>query len=185
MRRARRVVVPDLPPYGADCSVQFGFGWEDASHLWELVLTMSVRDAATSLHYHPWKSSGELWYVVDRVRYALVPPAPEMARRLALAAGAMLCGGFGAAVRQRLGRPLRAGGRVRVLSEFGDAEFAGVVWAVGGVFGVEWHRLDPPAEWDGVSPASSPRGRGVGWYGLVPPVTPDAQPRTAADPPGG
>jgi hypothetical protein len=142
---SRRLLLPTLPPADADGEqlAEFELCWDDALRLWKMVLAMSVRDAASSLHYHPWKPSGGLWYVVKRVRWALVPPPNVMARPLALAAGSLLSGRVGAVLRRRFGWPLRTSGWLRVDSEFGPATFAGVVWETGGVFGVEWHRLEP------------------------------------------
>ena len=47
--------------------------------LWGMVLLMSVRDRATSVHYHPWRGEGALFYVVDNTRYEMVPPPAEYA----------------------------------------------------------------------------------------------------------
>jgi len=45
--------------------------------LWGMVLTMALRDRATSVHYHPWRTDGRLTYVIEgRQRYEFIPP-PE------------------------------------------------------------------------------------------------------------
>ena len=147
------VRLPDLPaPAAADDPqlVEFGFAWADLCRLWELLLALAVRDGASSVHYHPWRADGHLSYVVAGARYAMVPPPPELARRVALAAGALACGTrLGAACRRWLGRPVRASGVVRLEGPAGPSEWAGVVWSAGSRVGVEWYRLDPaggPAE---------------------------------------
>lgn len=47
--------------------------------LWGVLLLMSVRDRATSVHYHPWRGDGALFYIVDDARYEMVPPPAEHA----------------------------------------------------------------------------------------------------------
>ncbi|HEX4608936.1 MAG TPA: hypothetical protein VH092_12085 [Urbifossiella sp.] len=146
--------LPDLPPSGEGGSmlVEFGLGRDESDRLWRMVLAMAVRDRALSVHYRPWRPpDGELCYLVSGVCYQLVPPPPALARQVAAAAGALVCGSrLGAATRRWLGWPLRAGGRVRLVGEYGVSEWAGVVWeigslpgAVGPLAGVDWYRLDP------------------------------------------
>lgn len=46
---------------------------------WGLVLLMSLRDRATSIHYHPWRGDSSLAYIVENTRYELLPPPAEYA----------------------------------------------------------------------------------------------------------
>ncbi|MGL6076230.1 MAG: KOW motif-containing protein [Fimbriiglobus sp.] len=142
MSKPRQLTLPSTSIFKPDGFVEFGFEWSDALLFWKVMLAITVRDKAMSFHFHPWKSSGELWYVIERERIGLTPPAPEMARMLALAAGALLTGSLGGLIRRRLNWPIRAGGQLWTDGEFGPAVFTGVVWAEGGIFGVDWHRLD-------------------------------------------
>ncbi|QJW95130.1 hypothetical protein [Frigoriglobus tundricola] len=52
---------------------------KEIQKLWGLVLLMAERDRATSVHYHPWRSDGRLIYIVEGLRYELVPPPDEHA----------------------------------------------------------------------------------------------------------
>ena len=138
------VPLPDLPTDDGLMLVEFGRDWDELCRMWRMVLAMAVRDGASSVHYHPWRADGHLSYLVAGVRYEMVPPHPELAHRVAAAAGALVCGSrLGAMSRRWLGWPSRAGGRVRLTGQSGESEWAGVVWAVGPLAGVEWFRLDP------------------------------------------
>ena len=137
------VQLPDLPTGDELMLVEFGLGWAELCRLWRMVLAMAVRDGASSVHYHPWRADGHLSYVVAGVRHALVPPPPELAHRVAAAAGALACGSrLGAAARRWLGWPHRAAGRIRLIGVSGESVWAGVVWSAGSLIGVEWYRLD-------------------------------------------
>jgi hypothetical protein len=127
--------------------VEFGAGsdWAALGRMWRMALAMAVRDGASSVHYHPWRADGHLSYIVSRTRYVLVQPPQELARRAAAAAGALACGGrLKTALRRWLGWPLRAAGNVRLVTGVATSDWAGVVWSVGSLCGVEWYRLDPP-----------------------------------------
>jgi hypothetical protein len=143
----KQLQLPELPqpcPDDARLLIEFGLDWPEHIRLWKMLLAMAVRDKATSLHYHPWRSDGHLSYIVEWQRYELVPPPFNLSRRLALAAGAMMCGNrLTAASRRWVGWPLRASGRLRCASTFGTSDWAGVVWSVGSLIGVEWYRLQP------------------------------------------
>lgn len=65
------------------CSVEFIPGDPNlpfaVRKFWGLVLMLALRDKASSIHYHPWRAEGALSYVVDNVRYEMVPPPAEFA----------------------------------------------------------------------------------------------------------
>jgi hypothetical protein len=45
-----------------------------ARTFWGLVLLLAVRDGARSLHYHPWREFGALYYIIGPAFYELLPP---------------------------------------------------------------------------------------------------------------
>jgi hypothetical protein len=146
MRVEKRVQLPDLSALMSENGgemVEFGSGWAELCRMWRMVMAMAVRDGASSVHYHPWRADGRLSYIVSGIRYELVPPPPAFAPRLIAGAGALICGSWlGAASRRWFGRPLRAEGRVRLVSGLAASDWAGVVWSIGSHAGVEWYRLD-------------------------------------------
>jgi hypothetical protein len=74
---------PATRPSGANGALLINFGEtvalpSEIRKLWGAVLTMAVRDRATSVHYHPWRTDGRLTYVIEgRQRYEFIPP-PEV-----------------------------------------------------------------------------------------------------------
>ncbi len=138
--------LPDFPNTTSDSDpvlVKLGFDWADLVRLWQMILALAIRDGAASLHYHPWRTDGHLSYIVDGVRYEMIPPPPELARQVATAAGSLICGNrVGAACRRWLGWPVTTVDRVQVVFRGTTTEWAGVVWSAGGVVGVEWFRTD-------------------------------------------
>jgi hypothetical protein len=128
--------------------VEFGLDWAEFGRFWRMVLAMAVRDRAASVYYHPWLAGWNLSYLVAGRLHALHPPPPEVARQVAAAAGALMCGSWlGAASRRWLGWPIRTMGQVQLIAASGSSEWAGVVWSVEKTIGVEWYRLDPPETW--------------------------------------
>lgn len=107
---------------------------------WGMVLCMSVRDRATSVQYHPWRKD-PLSYVVDNVRYEMVPPPIEFAAGVVEEARI--------AFTQRPGFFSRLFGRGRVscgtLSLIVGAPFVWdvVVWTTGERYGVEFFAVSP------------------------------------------
>jgi hypothetical protein len=111
---------------------------------WGPVLAMAVKDRASSVHYHPWRTDRMadfvLSYVILGTRYGLLRPPPEAAGRLLAEARGLICPG-------RL-RRLAAGrtvvGRVRLVGAGGTWEdWCGVCWSGGGLAGVEWNWVGP------------------------------------------
>lgn len=108
--------------------------------LWGMVLCMAVRDRATQVQYHPWRKD-PLSYVVDNVRYEMVPPPVEYAAGIVTEARL--------AFTQRPGFFARLFGRGRVscgtLSLIVGAPFVWdvVVWTIGERSGVEFFAVTP------------------------------------------
>jgi|GEM_PF-3705878 len=114
-----------------------------ARKLWGLILLMSVRDRATSIHYHPWRSEGTLTYIVDGTRYELVPPLTEYADTIVDTARSMfIAPGF---LSWLPGRALkRTACRTLSLDVGGCAIVWDVVcWSSGERRGIEFFRVTP------------------------------------------
>jgi hypothetical protein len=112
--------------------------------LWGMVLLLAVRDHAASVHYHPWRADDGLAYVVQGVRYALVPPPAELAGPVVAVARSLF-------TRRGRGRWLGRGssgpacGPVE-LDVWGHVfVWDAVVWSSGGREGVELFRIAPAA----------------------------------------
>jgi hypothetical protein len=117
--------------------------WCFARLIWRQVLEIAVRDRASSVHYHPWCNGSPLTYIVAGTRYEIVPPLDYLSRTLVLAAGAMLARTrAGVWSRRFLGWPIRASGLLRLSDNGRVTEWAGIVWAIRGLSGVEWNRVD-------------------------------------------
>jgi hypothetical protein len=60
-----------------------------ARKFWGLVLLLSVRDRATSVHFHSWRIDATLAYIVDNVWHEMVPPPTEYTGEIIGAARAL------------------------------------------------------------------------------------------------
>ncbi len=108
---------------------------------WGIVLLLAVRDRATSVQYHPWRGEGALSYVVDDIRYELVPPASEDTAEIVAAARALFTTPPGFLAR------LFGCGRVScgtvTLDANGPTVWDVVCWSSGERSGVEFFRVSP------------------------------------------
>lgn len=110
--------------------------------LWGMVLLMAVRDRATSVQYHPWRGAGALSYVVDNVRYEMVPPPTEYAVTAADAARSAFTESAGFFARL-LGRDRASCGTVRLNVGGNPIVWDAVWWSSGERSGVELFRVTP------------------------------------------
>ena len=127
--------------------------------LWGLVLLLAIRDAATSVHYHPWREDGGLAFVVANVRYAMVPPPADLAEPMVAVARSL----FTAADRGGLFPRLGLGGRsgpvcsTMELDVWGNVYFwDAVVWSSGPRAGVELFRIAPVVPEPPAAPGAAP-----------------------------
>ena len=110
---------------------------------WPEVLAMAVKDRASAVHYHPWRTDRladfVLSYVITGTRYGLIRPPAAAAGRLLAEARRLLCP-------SRV-RRLTAGrtvvGRLRLAGDAGVSEWCGICWTGAGLSGVEWQRVSP------------------------------------------
>lgn len=122
---------------------------------WGIVLLFAIRDRATSVQYHPWQGEGALSYVVDDIRYEMVPPEPEDTAELVAAARALFTTPPGP-LAGLFGRGRVSCGTV-TLDVNGPTVWDVVVWSSGERSGVELYRITPleePLVTENPSPAS-------------------------------
>lgn len=110
--------------------------------LWGMVLLMSVRDRATSVHYHPWRADGALCYIVDNVRYEMVPPPESWAHWCVETARTTFTEPAGFFARL-FGRGRVSCGTLRLEIATNPILWEVVVWSSGGRSGVEMYRVTP------------------------------------------
>ncbi|MGL6075278.1 MAG: hypothetical protein ACRC8S_14060 [Fimbriiglobus sp.] len=115
--------------------------WSDLFRLWDFIMFIAIRDQASSVHYHPWKT-WELSMVVGNDHYEMVPLPPHWARRIALSAAMIMSGKFGRFLRTQFHWPVQAQGVVRFESLYGSIDFIGSVWNDRRWYGVDWFRVD-------------------------------------------
>jgi hypothetical protein len=123
---------------------------------WGIVLLLAIRDRATSVQYHPWRGAGALSYVVDDIRYEMVPPEPEDAAEIAAAARAMFTRRPGVFARLFGCGPVSCG--TVALAVNGPTVWDVICWSSGARSGVEFFRVTPldPSGPDTSPPASPP-----------------------------
>jgi hypothetical protein len=130
-------VLADNPDPPADVRTVMG-------KFWGIVLLLAVRDRAASVQYHPWRGPGALSYVVDDIRYEMVPPEPEDTAEIVAAARALFT--------RRPGPLARLFGRGRVacgtvtLTAGSPTVWDVVCWSSGARAGVEFFRVTPLEE---------------------------------------
>lgn len=115
--------------------------------LWGMVLLMSVRDRATSVHYHPWRTDGALSYVVDNTRYEMVPPPDIWAHWCVETARTTFTEPAGFFARL-FGRGRVSCGTLRLEVGGNPIVWDVVYWSTGRRYGIEFYRvtpLEPPA----------------------------------------
>lgn len=112
---------------------------------WGMLLLLAVRDRAASVHYHPWREYGSLAYIVDNVRYEMVPPPFELAGRMIDTARAIFIPAApGGGWFRRSGPPGPACAAVE-LDLWGNRYlWDAVIWSSGPRAGVELFRIAPP-----------------------------------------
>ncbi len=141
------VQLPDLViEFGESGLVEFEdhVTWNNSYLMWRLVLAMAMRDGASSVHYHPWRSDGHMSYIVAGTRYEILEPPPKFAAMLAEVAESLASASwFGRIARGWRGRTHLTAGKVRLNAVTGESDWAVVVWTIDAQCGVEWYRLDP------------------------------------------
>ena len=142
----RELHLPPMPVHeGDEPSFEFEIEQHEMAFLqfWQIVLSMCMRDGATSLHYHAWLNPGSLYYILSGVKYDMIPPPGEETRRVMNAAKNLISGTrIHFPFRRLFGWSRNISSRFRIVCEFGSAEWAGIVWSVDGIEGIDWHRLD-------------------------------------------
>src|SRR6187399_673902 len=77
---------PPAEPLGPDAVADLCAGRMTWDCTWPEVLAMAVKDGATSVQYHPWRTDRladfVLSYVITGTRWGLIRPPPEAAGRL-------------------------------------------------------------------------------------------------------
>jgi hypothetical protein len=110
--------------------------------LWGMVLLMAVRDRATSVHYHPWRTDGRLTYVVEGwQRYELIPPSDEHAEVMIGTARAVFTPT--GLLARLFGHRRTSCGTVRLEVGGNPIVWDAVVWSNGERSGVELIRVTP------------------------------------------
>lgn len=114
---------------------------------WGQAFLVAIRDRASSLHYHPWRTDGGLAYVVRNVRYPLVPPPAELAAPLLQVAQSFLAPSSTAKPPPPLA-PASPPTAVceSVTLEIWEKQFVwdAVFWSTRERSGVEFYRIAPP-----------------------------------------
>lgn len=117
-----------------------------ARQVWAVIFSLALREAATSVHYHPWNVARPLWLTAASTEYAMVPPPQELTEELLSAA----CGWI--APRQcalgPFGRASQAG-RLVVEHGTGQSDWFAVCWSTASGSGVDLYRCAPPSSLDG------------------------------------
>jgi hypothetical protein len=100
------------------------------------------------VHFHPWRDDGGLSYVVKSVRYAMVPPPPELATAMiAVARSRFTAPGW----RQRLAGGPACGTFKLIVNDHCTVVWDAVIWSNGERSGVDLHCIAPP-----LPPATEP-----------------------------
>jgi hypothetical protein len=153
-RRAGRVggtdmsrVVPLPPLPDAETDAPLVVADDTTDQFWRLVLAYAVREGATSVHYHPWRSGlgGEdtLSCIIGETRFAMVPPDPDPEFTNQLLAAARRLATTGPVGRLRAWAAGGGVGRLRLVAAGEESEWCVVSWGSGEVAGVEFLRLSP------------------------------------------
>lgn len=141
--------LPELPG-GTDEPLDPAFlaAWSDGSACWPaswpIVLAMAVRDGATEVHYHPWRTDAggdALSYLTGGIRYGLVTPDAESKQQLIATARRLAAPGLFARIWSYVASS--AVGRVKLVAASGSSDWCVVCWGRSGMAGVEFLRLSP------------------------------------------
>ena len=141
--------LPELPG-GSDEPLDPAFiaAWSDGSACWPaswpIVLAMAVRDGATEVHYHPWRTDAggdALSYLTGGIRYGLVTPDAGSGRQMLTAA--LRLAAPGPVARLWACVACSAVGRVKLVAASGESEWCVECWGRAGMAGVEFLRLSP------------------------------------------
>jgi hypothetical protein len=134
-----------------DSLIEFDEEKYSSERFWRLVLTIAVRDSASSLHYHPWRNnsptfvSHSMTYVVNGIVYGLVPPPLSAEKLLIEAARKLLAPGRFRFMRRLLtGSPSITSGHLLAETSCGTSKWFGACWGANGFAGVDLYRLDLP-----------------------------------------
>jgi hypothetical protein len=102
-----------------------------------------MRDGARSLHYHPWREFGPLYYIIGTAFYEILPP-PVAFGPVLLATGRDIFAPRPSWRERLFGRAASA--CTDVALEVGGAWcwWDAVLWSSGGRSGVELFRISPP-----------------------------------------
>lgn len=113
---------------------------ESSKQKWTLamLLAMAVRDGASSVHYHPWRSGEELWYVAQGQRFTLLTPDSESCTALLYDAKQLVANGLVARLSAWMSGC--AYGQVRLVNETGESQWGVVYWSRGQLAGMEFLR---------------------------------------------
>ena len=132
---------------------------QPAGKLWGMTLLMSIRDLASSLHYHPWRVDGPLSYIVSNVRHVLRPPPNEWAESLITSARSLFFSRRGLLSRLFAATPktrcqpfiLMLGSREKAI----EAKWDVVYWSSGRRSGLDFYRLNLSADELSTAPSES------------------------------
>lgn len=115
-----------------------------AHKMWGHVLLMAIRDGASSVHYHPWRSDEPLSYVIANVRHPLDPPPAEWCEWVVSAAWSVFAPRL--SLLDRLiarWRGAACGGFTLWLEDCG-VEWVGICWSSGKLIGADFFQVVPP-----------------------------------------
>ena len=133
-----------LPWSASGEHLELGDDPESAWHLWVALLLMSLRDGATSLHYHSWLGADALSYICSGTRFALEQPAPALAAELV----SVWLNRFRRGWAWWPARHRSAAGRVRTLCGGMADDWYASCWSLPGAEGVDLNRAAPAARLD-------------------------------------
>lgn len=151
---ARFIRLPEIPqPIDSNDLVEFDEKDEKGIHtMWMLVLAIAIRDNAISIHWQPWRNGRALSYVVDDVRYYMIPSPKQFDDQVSRMLQSLIAPTrIGLALRRFLGMPIT--GRILCESKTTYSEWSAVAWKVGDIMNVDFYRLDIP-----ISPLGIDRG---------------------------
>jgi hypothetical protein len=109
---------------------------------------MSLRDRATSIHYHPWRGESCLTYLIENTRYELLPPPAEYAADILRVARSMFITPGQGFFARLFGRDSANPACSAVSLDFYGLHIVwdAVIWTTGERSGLELYRITPLEE---------------------------------------
>src|SRR5262245_2116396 len=111
-----------------DGALELGIDLESSQRLWAAVLSMALRDGASSIHYHPWNGDAVLSYIVDGTRYILVHPSNDLAENFLTVAREWITP-HRSLLRPMAGPPTTCAGRIVIKTDRQCSEWLVVCWS--------------------------------------------------------